>query len=419
MTRAAVARVGRAASGAAGDCGAAPSVAGRVTLGGVLAASALVAALVGFAAFSVGPRWIERSANTVQAAAAKPPTTDARRLHESLFVADLHADSLLWGRDLLVRGSVGHVDVPRLVEGGVALQVFSAVTRSPRGQNYDQNASDAADNVTLLAVLERWPTSTWGSLEQRALYQAAALHRAAERSAGRLRVIETAEQLRRFVADHRADPHTVAGVLAIEGLHCLEGNLDHLEDLRAAGYRMMGLTHFFDNELGGSAHGMTHGGLTEFGRQAVRRMQERDVIVDLAHASARVIDETLAISTKPVVVSHTGLKGTCDHVRNLSDDQLRGVAATGGVVGIGYWDAAVCEVSVAGIVRAIRYAAQVVGADHVALGSDFDGGTDTPFDASGIPLLTQGLLDAGFSADDVRKIMGGNVERVLERSLPH
>lgn len=392
--------------------------AGRVSLGAALAAAAGVALVVLVVALAAGPQWIEAAANDVRPAAAKAPTEEARRLHASLFVADLHADSLLWGRDLLARGSVGHVDVPRLLEGGVALQVFSAVTRSPRGQNYDHNASDAADNIIVLAMLERWPLATWVSLKQRALHQAAALHAAAERSGGRLRVVETAAQMRAFVADHRADPHTVAGVLAIEGLHCLEGDLDNLEDLRAAGYRMMGLTHFFDNELGGSAHGVGHGGLTDFGRDAVRRMQQRDIIVDLAHAAPRVIDDVLAMSTKPVVVSHTGVKGTCDHVRNLGDEHLRRIAATGGVVGIGYWDAAVCDVSVAGIVRAIGYVAQLVGADHVGLGSDFDGGTQTPFDTSGIPLLTQGLLDAGFSADDVRKIMGGNVERVLEQGLP-
>lgn len=394
------------------------ATAGRIRVGAVLVALGLAVVALALVAAVAGPTLIERSANKVRAAAAKAPTAEASRLHASLFVADLHADSLLWGRDLLARASVGHVDVPRLLEGGVALQVFSAVTRSPRGQNYERNDSDAPDNITLLAVLEGWPRATWGSLKERALLQAAALHRAADRSAGRLRVIETAAQLRAFVADHAADPRTVAGVLAIEGLHCLEGDLENLEQLRLAGFRMMGLTHFFDNELAGSAHGTSHGGLTELGRQAVRRMQERNIIVDLAHASPRTIDETLAISTKPLVVSHTGVKGTCDQVRNLGDEHLRGVAATGGVVGIGYWDGAVCEASVAGIVRAIRYASQLIGVDHVALGSDFDGGTETPFDASGIRLLTQGLLDAGFSADEVGKIMGGNVVRVLEQGLP-
>ena len=118
------------------------------------------------------------------------------------------------------------------------------------------------------------------------------------------------------------------------------------------------------------------------------------------------------------MVSHTGVRGTCDNRRNLSDDQLRGIAATGGVVGIGFWDTAVCGSDVAAIVRAIGHAVAVTGPDHVALGSDFDGAVTTPFDARGYPLLTEGLLAAGLPEDTVAKVMGGNVRRVLRAVLP-
>lgn len=385
----------------------------RITIALLLAILALVAIL-----FAVGPRVAERSANYV--VDSIPPTPDAgtRRLYDSLFVADLHADSLLWNRDLLERGTGGHVDVPRLVEGGVALQVFGVVTKVPFGQNYESNPADAADVATALALLERWPPRTWGSLKARALYQAERLRGFAARSRGRFRIIETAGDLRRFAADRRVDPGLTAGLLAIEGAHAIEGDLDGLDDLFAAGFRMVGLAHFFDNELAGSRHGVAKGGLTDLGRAAVRRLEERGMVVDLAHTSARTFEEVLAMATRPVVVSHTGVRATCDHGRNLGDDQLRAVAAGGGLVGIGYWDAAVCDVSVAGIARAILHTAAVAGVDHVALGSDFDGATGTPFDTTGIPLLAQELRAAGMPDEDLRRVMGENVRRLLERLLP-
>jgi len=377
---------------------------------------ALLAALVLF--FTLVPILVERGTNRVLEVAPIAVGERARALHADLFVADLHADSLLWHRDLLQRGDRGHVDLPRLREGGVALQVFGVVTRTPAGQNYDHNPADAFDMITLLAVAQRWPVSAWGSLKQRALWQAERLRRVAASSGGTFRILESAADVRRFAADRRAEPRLTAGLLAIEGLHALEGDPANLDDLRAAGFRMLGLAHFFDNELGGSLHGMEKGGLTPLGRQVVTAMQAGGIVVDLAHSSPAVFDDVLAMTTRPVVVSHTGVRGTCDHVRNLSDEQLRGIAAVGGLVGIGYWDAAVCDVGVAGIVRAIVHVARTIGAQHVALGSDFDGATTVAFDTAGIPMLTQGLLDAGLSEAEIRLIMGDNVRRVLEQTLP-
>jgi microsomal dipeptidase-like Zn-dependent dipeptidase len=181
---------------------------------------------------------------------------------------------------------------------------------------------------------------------------------------------------------------------------------------------MMAPTHFFDNEMGGSAHGIEKGGLTAKGREMIRRMEERRMIVDLAHASARTIDDVLALATKPVVVSHTGVRGTCDNARNLDDGQLRRIAQTGGIIGIGYWDTAVCGTDAGAIARAIRHTANVVGVEHVALGSDFDGAVSTPFDTTGLVQLTDALLAQGFTDDEVEKIMGGNVVRLLLENLP-
>jgi len=124
------------------------------------------------------------------------------------------------------------------------------------------------------------------------------------------------------------------------------------------------------------------------------------------------------MATRPLIVSHTGVKGTCNNPRNLSDDELRAVARTNGVIGIGLWDTATCGSDARAVARAIHYAVNIVGADHVALGSDFDGGVTTPFDSSGWSLLTDALLHEGISEQDIHKIMGENVVRVLLEVLP-
>lgn len=382
----------------------------------------LVLTVIGVAGFFlVLPRLVDSRLNAVEQPPpyTVPPATGA--LHNRLFVADLHGDTLLWSRDLLARHNRGQLDLPRLKQGHVALQVFSAVTKVPRGLNLDRNPADS-DVITALVMAQRWPPKTWNSLLQRALYQSEKLHNAAAASGGQLRVIRTRRDLEAFL---KAEPVSAepgrgqtAALLAAEGLHLLEGRLENLDRLYDAGYRMAGLTHFFDNELGGSAHGLAKGGLTPFGREVVRRLEDKGMLVDLAHASPQVIDEVLAMARRPVVVSHTGVQGTCRGPRNLSDAHLRRIAANGGVVGIGYFGGAVCGRTAKDIVFAIQHAVFVMGVKHVALGSDFDGATRTPFDATGLALITQGLLDAKFSEADVAAIMGGNVQRLLVGALP-
>jgi len=195
-----------------------------------------------------------------------------------------------------------------------------------------------------------------------------------------------------------------------------------VDTLFAAGFRMIAPTHFFDTEWAGSAHGVEKGGLTERGRALVRRLEERRILLDLAHASPRTIADAVALAQRPVVVSHTGVRGTCDNLRNLSDDELRGVARTGGVIGIGFWgrrgEGAVCGEDADAVARAIRYAVDVAGIDHVGLGSDWDGTVSVPFDAAGLVELTDALLAAEFSDEDVTKVMGGNAVRLLSTALP-
>ena len=368
-------------------------------------------------AFAVLPGAVDRRMNTVASAPHVTVSDSARRLHRSLIVADLHADQLLWGRNPLVRSASGHVDVPRMDDGHVALQVFSVVTKTPRNMNYDANTG-ATDNITLLALVQRWPLASLRSLRARAIHQANRLHEAVAQSGGTLMLVTDTSSLQRFLRQRAANPKVHGALLAIEGLHALDGQLASVDTLYAHGFRMMGLTHFFDNEVAASAHGVTHGGLTPLGRQVIARMEALHIIVDLAHVAPQAVTETLAIATRPVVVSHTGVAATCPGPRNLTDAQLRAIAANGGVVGIGYWDAAVCTLGAASIVKAIRHAVNVAGIDHVALGSDFDGATATPFDTGGLDEITQALLNDGFTAAQVAQVMGGNVMRMLLAGLP-
>jgi microsomal dipeptidase-like Zn-dependent dipeptidase len=147
-------------------------------------------------------------------------------------------------------------------------------------------------------------------------------------------------------------------------------------------------------------------------------MEALGIAADLAHASPRTVDEVLAHATRPVVVSHSGVQGTCPGPRNLTDDQLQRIAAQGGVVGVGYFPGAVCGDGVADVARAVLHARAVAGAGAVALGSDWDGATRTAFDAAGLPRLSEALLAAGVAEDELRGIAGENALRVLRATLP-
>ena len=378
---------------------------------------AVLVLCIAAAFFFTIPRLVDEEQNKV---VKKPPYAASERalnLHKELTIADLHADSLLWGRDLLERSTSGQVDIPRLADGNVTLQVFSLPTKSPHGLNIESN-DDKSDDIFWLAVAERWPPATWSSLTERALYQARRLHQFAKGSRGGFVVIESSADLASYLQRRESNQRLTAGLLSIEGAHALDGKLENLDVLYRAGYRMMSPSHFFDNDIGGSSAGLHKTGLTEKGREWVRQMEARHMIVDLAHASVKTIEDVLAMANRPVVVSHTGVKGTCDNNRNLSDDQIRAVAAKGGLIGIGYWDTATCGKDAAAIVKAMRYVSDRLGVEHVALGSDFDGAVTTPFDTTGVVEITDAMLQAGYSEQEIRLIMGGNVVRFLAANLP-
>ena len=369
--------------------------------------------------FTRGPRLVDERENKVR---VRPPyrklvSQRAKELHDTLTIADLHADSLLWGRDLLRRSWYGHVDIPRLANGNVALQVFSLPTKSPHGLNIERN-DDKTDDIFLLALLERWPPRTWKSLTARAVYQAERLHSFAIASRGSFALIESSDQLNWYLEQRKSNRRLTAGLLSIEGAHALDGKLENLDVLYSAGYRMMSPSHFFDTDIGGSAAGVGKIGLTDKGREWVRQMEARHMIIDLAHASPQTIDDVLAMATRPVVVSHTGVRGTCNNNRNLTDEQIQAVAAKGGLIGIGYWDTATCGTDARAIVRAMRYVSDRVGVEHVALGSDFDGAVTEPFDTTGVIEITAAMMDAGYSEEEIRKIMGENAMKFLRENLP-
>ena len=382
----------------------------KILLGGL--ALTLFAAIL---FFTLAPGIVERGMNQVVAVPLKI-TPRAQALNAKLQIADMHADTLLWQRSLLTRADRGQVDLPRLIAGNYALQVFSSVTKTPKGQNYVANSADT-DNITALTIADLQPPRTWGSLLERSLWHAQKLDRYAAGSNGQLRVIRTAADLDRMLADRAQGKKVVGGMLSIEGLQDLEGKFANLDTLYTAGFRMAGLAHFFDNDVAGSMHGEAKGGLTPLGRQVMRRMEAIGMIVDIAHSSHATIAEVLATARRPVVASHGGVQATCKVNRNLTDDEIRGVARTGGVIGIGYWDAAICSTKPEAAAAAIAHVRDLVGIDHVGLGSDFDGAVTTGFDSSQIAAVTQALIDRGFSDADIAKVMGGNVLRVLRAGI--
>ena len=361
------------------------------------------------------PAKIESGFNKVVPHEAYAVSDEAQALHDSLFVADLHSDSLLWRRDLSEESSVGQMDVPRLMRGNVALQVFSATTKSPSGQNYDENTADS-DRLTLLTVALLWPPRTWGSIYERAVYQLERLEKLARDE--RVDLIRTRQDLKRLIERRDAGDKVMGAVYLTEGAHPLEGDIDKLDALFDQGLRITGLTHFFDNELGGSLHGVSGEGLTEFGRDVIRRADELGIIIDIAHASPAMVRDVLAMTSRPTILSHGGVKGACDTARNFDDELMLEFAAAGGLLGVGYWDAAVCDFSPAGVVRAMRYAIDLMGIEHVALGSDYDGAVEVKFDTSELAALTHEMLAQGFSEDEIRAVMGGNVQRFLLDNLP-
>lgn len=380
------------------------------------ALAVLAPALV--ALFFFLPAIVERLGNPVRNKGPYRASRAAAELIAASQPVDLHADPLLWGRDLLQRGTRGSVDLPRLREAGLLLQVFGIVTQAPRKMLLLGNSIDDADLVTPLSVISLWPWRTWTSRRERALFLAERMRDTVARSQGDLRLVLTRADLEALLAARARGEHVMGALLALEGSQALEGRLDAVDALYDAGVRMMAPTHFVDTEVAGSAHGTARGGLSALGLAWLAKLEAKHIVVDLAHASPQTVSEVLAHATRPVVVSHTGIKATCDNPRNLSNEQLQALARNGAVIGIGYWETAVCGNGAPAIAHALRTAADLIGPQHLSLGSDFDGAVPEPFDVTALPLIVDALRVEKFSDDEIRGILGANALRVLLQTLP-
>ncbi len=361
------------------------------------------------------PKIIDKSHNEIRVNPPYNVSEQAQRVYNDLdFIGDMHCDALLWKRDLLQDNDFGQVDIPKLIKAQVGLQAFTIVTKSPKGQNFDKNTGKS-DNITSLYLVQGRPTN---SLTKRAIYQCESLFEFAKESNNKFRVITSGSEFKKYLADRKLNKKITAGFLGVEGAHALDGKLANIHVLFDHGVRMMSLTHFFDNKLGGSAHGISGDGLTDFGKEVIKNMIELGIIIDIAHASPKIIDDILGITNKPIVSSHTGVKGTCDNVRNLSDEHLKAIAKNGGLISIAMFKKAVCGTDAAATAKAIKYTVDLVGVEHVALGSDFDGSVKTPFDITGLPLIVDELLKLKFTEKEIQMVMGENVKKFLLKNLP-
>ncbi len=321
-------------------------------------------------------------------------------MHQKAYVADAHADSLLWNRDLRVRQRGGHLDFVRLREAGVRLQAFTIVTEG----------FPWVGGFRPFAAWRGWPKAARRSPWVRAQFQISQLRDfCADPAAGARLVTRRAE----LEAAERSD--ALACVLGIEGGHALEGRLERVAELATQGVRFLSLTHLSSNALGGaSTPGMRARGLSGFGADVVQAMGAAGLAVDVAHASPRLLEALLVQRQARVFCSHTGVRGASGSWRNLSDAALARLADRGGVVGILFGTEYLGGRELTDVARHVEHALQVAGEDAVCLGSDYDGFVSLPRgmrDVRDLPRLTELLLARGLPWRLVEKVLGLNLRR--------
>jgi membrane dipeptidase len=366
---------------------------------------------------------------------------DPMKLHNDTLVADLHSDTALRmveeGFDFSKRDTSGHMDLPRLKEGGVDLQVFACWL----------------DTDTQLEKCRPTVDELLDSLDSQI-----------GRNPDKIAVCRTASEAENIIESGR-----IAAFLAIENGVAIANDLDNLQHFYDRGVRYMTLTHTASNDWCISSADSTPAfdGLTDFGRDVVRKMNELGIIVDVSHAHPSAVAEVLKITSDPIIASHSCVYQLCPHDRNLTDDQIRAIAQNGGVIGINFYTGYLSKefndldkayeaehkaeidsfkalypdygerrramrhlykefgqkVDSLGIdyniiLDHIDYIVNLVGPDYVALGSDFDGVHRIPEgidDCSMMPNITRGLVERGYSEEDIEKILGGNFMRVFRQ----
>ncbi|MGA8233080.1 MAG: dipeptidase [Candidatus Acidiferrales bacterium] len=385
-------------------------------------------------ALLVAPRWIPG----VQGDTAI--SQHAHDLHFRSLVIDTHADTtqrVIYDHfDIGVRHQDGDIDIPRMREGGLG-GIFFSIWVS--GHNHGPEAAKAA------------------------LQQIAAVHAMVRTQSADLVFCETAQEIR---SAH--DSGKIAVLMNVEGGHMIDSSLDTLRQFAKQGVRYMTLTHSVNDEWADSSNDKpAHNGLTPFGKDVVREMNRLGMMVDISHVADKTFYDALAVSEAPLIASHSGCRALCNAPRNMTDAMIQALAAKGGVIQINYHvgflsqqyrDADLADpgldkqreailqkrcgkneacktiegekfmhemvkqgklprVGWEKIIEHIDHAAKLVGADHVGLGSDFDG-ANMPFgmeDCSQLPKITEALLQKGYSESDVQKILGGNILRVMEQ----
>jgi membrane dipeptidase len=391
------------------------------TLLKVLLTLVLLAVIAAVAAtFYMGRRAYELS-NTVVLPAPYEINPEIIEFHEDMFVADMHADTFTFVNTFMQRKDYAHLDYERAREGGFDLLTMAIATEVPvdmvRGP--DDGVERGGNLITFGAVVGLEPLANWFSNYSRGLWVVNNVTQTAADNPDDLLLITRRADLATLLTEHAAGNSGRLGLLlAVEGAHVLDGEPDRIDVLYAQGIRMLSLTHAFDNAYGGSSEGVEKYGITPAGEALLERAEELGIIIDVAHASPALVNDVLDRVTSPVVYSHGSVRGMCDIDRNLPDELLTKVQANGGLIAIGFWDRILCGDSVADIAANMRFVADRIGSQHLAIGSDFDGGVNTVFDATGLPQLTDALFDAGFSDLEIRAIMGGNYVQLLLNALP-
>lgn len=335
--------------------------------------------------------------------------TEVMKQFDQLHPIDLHADLLLWNRDIVGPNWRGHLDLKKLIQAKFRISVFSTVTKIPKNRNYFSNPDDS-DILPMLMIAQRWPKETWYNPLERAFYQANKLKLAIQQTQNQVYLISNAKQI-------REKQNQLGILLATEGMNLINGDLENAQHLYDSGFRIFGLTHFTDNAVGGSAHGEHKMGLTSFGRELLSFAKNHHVIIDLAHASENLVSDVLLQYDGPTIVSHTGIQGTCPSPRNLSDEQIRLIAKNKGLIGIAFFPEAICDYTVKGIVDSMEYVEKLVGLDVLALGSDYEGSVKTKFDILGLPYLVQEMINRGWTQNKIEKVIFKNAEEFFLRSL--
>lgn len=380
------------------------------------------------ALMACGSCLLDRLVNRVAPVTDKPIADESVRFHNGCFIADLHADVCLWRRDHMRRNWRGHVDLPRLHEGNVALQFVTVPTKlviSPRFPRLF-----LADLFFWGALVSLQRPDTWFSAPARVRLQLSRLARWVAASEGKIGMVRTRGEFIELKERRERNEDVIGVMLGLEGAHVLRGGLD-VPWLAAQGFCVVGITHFNDTRFGDSAHGVRMGGLKPAGRELVRQLEKYSITVDLAHASAALIEDILEMHregelSRPLLVSHTGIKGVYDHRRNISDSQAVAIAATGGLIGITLFAPGLPRADLAALGESIGYLVRLLddagleGARHVAIGSDFDGAVRTVVDAAGWPRITAELLKSGYglSREQVELIVGGNIRNFFIQNLP-